>query len=170
MRLGKDLIDKLVVSVSDGRLVGKVKDLYLDNNLEAITGLYLGSEGIFSRKPTLLRRDQVILFGLDAVLVKDSNVVIDSEQIEEFATWLRRNDLQGREVDTSGGTKVGMIGDVILNDEGGVVGFKLARVFVEGPIAKKQAVARDVVIEVGQEDGIMTIDLTRAEQQSLSLE
>ncbi|MBI1880049.1 MAG: PRC-barrel domain-containing protein, partial [Chloroflexi bacterium] len=43
MRLGKDLVDKPIYSITEGRLVGKVKDLYLDSNLERIAGFYLCS-------------------------------------------------------------------------------------------------------------------------------
>jgi uncharacterized protein YrrD len=169
MRLGKDLIDKPIYSVSDGRLLGKVKDLYLNDALETIIGLYLGSEGIFNRRNLAINRDRVTLLGLDVVLVADSEAVIEPEQLEGSDTWQRRQDIQGREVDTTGGTKVGVIGDIIFDDQGGVLGFKLARAFVEGPMAKKLAVAREVVADVGNVDGAMTIDLAQAEQHSLSL-
>ena len=84
-------------------------------------------------------------------------MVIDESVATEIDKWMRRQELVGREVDTTGGTKVG------------VIGFKLARIFVEGPIAKKQAVAREVVVDTGAEDGVMTVDLAQAEQHSLSL-
>jgi hypothetical protein len=58
-------------------------------------------------------------------------------------------------VDTTGGTH--------HHDGGQVIGFKLARVFVEGPIARKQVIAREVVIEVGDVDGTMTIDMAQAD-------
>ena len=67
MRLGKDLLDKPLISVTDGRMVGRVKDLYLDNNLERIVGLYLGSEGIFNRNHACQPRPSD-LFGVDAIL------------------------------------------------------------------------------------------------------
>lgn len=169
MRLGKDLLDKLIISVTDGRMIGKVKDLYLDEKLETITAFYLGSEGIFSRRSTLVSRDHITLLGLDAMLADNSDVVVEEAESAEVSQWIRRQDLIGREVDTSGGTKVGVIGDVIVNDEGQVIGFKLARIFVEGPIARKQAVAREVVVDVGHVDGAMTIDMAQAEQHSLSL-
>jgi sporulation protein YlmC with PRC-barrel domain len=169
MRLGKDLLDKSLISVTDGRIVGRVKDLYLDDKLERIVALYLGSEGIFSRKSMLVSRDRLTLLGIDAILAADSDVVIDESAATEIDNWVRRQELVGREVDTTGGTKVGVIGDVIINDDDGVIGFKLARIFVEGPIAKKHAVAREVVVDTGAEDGVMTIDLAQAEQHSLSL-
>ncbi|MCK6624720.1 MAG: PRC-barrel domain-containing protein [Anaerolineae bacterium] len=170
MRAGKDLTEKPIYSLTDGRLLGKVKDLYLDSNLERVVGLYLGSEGIFSRKNMLINRDRVTLFGVDAVLVADSEVVLEEAQVSELDTWVRRQDLAGRDVDTPGGTRVGIIGDILVNDEGTVVGFKLARTFVEGPISRKHAVAREVVVDTGGEDGVMTIDLPRAEQHDLSAE
>lgn len=169
MRIGKDLVDKPIYSVTEGRLLGKVKDVYLNPSLEKIVGLYLGSEGIFNRRSLLINRDHISLFGLDAILATDSDVVLEEEQVEEVGEWLRRQNVQGRSVDTTGGTKVGVIGDILFNDQGGVIGFKLARVFVEGPMAKKQAVAREVVVDVGNVDGAMTIDLAQAEQHSLSL-
>jgi sporulation protein YlmC with PRC-barrel domain len=170
MRLGKDLLDKPIYSISDGRFVGKVKDLFLDGNLERIVGLFLGSEGIFSRKDLLVNRDQVTLFGLDVVLVAGSDVVLDVTETPDIDSWVRRQDLAGRDVNTSGGTRVGVISDILVSDEGMVLGFKLGRTFVEGPITRKQAVAREVVIDTGGADGVMTIDLAQAEQHSLSME
>ena len=170
MRLGKDLLDKPIYSVTDGRLVGKIKDLYLDSNLERIVGLYLGSEGLFNRRGMIVNRERITLLGVDTVLAADSDIVLDEAQIDDLETWMRRQDLIGRNVDTSGGTRVGVIGDIMINDEGTVLGFRLARILVEGPITRKQAVAREVVIDTGAEDGVMTIDMAQAEQHSLSVE
>jgi sporulation protein YlmC with PRC-barrel domain len=83
--------------------------------------------------------------------------------------WLRRDNLQGREVDTAGGTKVGKIGDVILDKNGQTLGFSLNHTFVSGPIAENRAVAYHAVQDVGNEDGAMTIDLKQAEQQQLKI-
>jgi hypothetical protein len=44
--------------------------------------------------------------------------------------------------------------------------FKLSRLFVEGPLVKTQQIAREVILDPGDEDGIITIDLAKAEQQS----
>jgi sporulation protein YlmC with PRC-barrel domain len=170
MRLGKDFLDKPIYSITDGRFVGKVKDLYLDSNLERVVGLYLGSEGIFSRKDLLVNRDRITLFGLDATLAADSDIVLDITQVPDIDSWVRRQDLSGRDVNTSGGTRVGVISDILVSDEGAVLGFKLGRTFVEGPITRKQAVAREVVVDTGGADGVMTIDLAQAEQHSLSME
>ena len=93
MRLGKDLVGKPIYSVTEGKLLGEVKDLYLDQEAGTITGIFLGKEGLFSRKALLIPRDGVSVFGLDVILVKNNNVVTDSNQYAPAAGWLRRGDL-----------------------------------------------------------------------------
>jgi hypothetical protein len=109
----------------------------------------------------------VLIFGLDAVLVQNSEAVVEGKQVAELENWVQRDDLTGRQVNTQGGTKIGTIGDIIFDKEGHLLGFKLSRVYVEGPLAKSKTITRDVVISPGNEDGIMSIDLARAEQQNL---
>lgn len=167
MQAGKDLIGKPIFSISDGRQLGTVKDLYLDTGLNLVAGVFLGAQGLFSRKSLLIERSNVMVFGVDAILAKHSDAVTDSSKAAEWAKWMRRDRMQGRQVATAGGTKVGTIDDVILDEAMRIIGFRLLRVFVEGPIAERRAVAREAVIEPGNEDEVMIIDLSKAERQSL---
>lgn len=167
MRLGKDLVNKPVYTISDGRYVGKAKDIYLDRNLYWMTGIHLGREGIIRRKDTLIPRDSVVVFGIDAILIKDNAAVTDSRETD-IEDWIRLDDIIGREVDTPGGTKLAVIGDVILDTEGKITGFGLSKVTVDGPIAENRSIGRDVIIDNGNEDGVMTIDLVKAEQQGVT--
>lgn len=166
MRLGRDIIGKPIITISDGRHVGKVKDIYLDANLYWMEGIFIGREGWFSRKDNLIPRESVVVFGVDAILIKNAESLTDSKTTD-ISAWVRLDNLIGRGVDTPGGTKLATVGDVVLDGEGRVMGFSLAKVTVEGPIAKNRAIARDVVIDNGNQDGVMTIDLIRAEQQPL---
>ena len=170
MRLGQGLIGNPVISINDGRELGQIKDLYLDNNLRLVVSLYLGSEGLLKRKPNFVRYIDVVVFGIDAVLVKNADVVRKGKEIPELVRWLRLDELKGREVDTPGGTKIGRIGDVVLDEEARVTGFSLTHISVEGPVAENKAVARKALIDAGHEDGIMTIDLAQAEQKSLQVD
>ena len=170
MFLGKDIMGNAVISVADGRSVGKVKDLYITTDCQKVAGVYLGTEGLFSRQSFLVKRDDLVTIGEDAVLVKHTDVVQEEADIPEAKdTWLRRDELQGRPVDTPNGTKVGKVGDVVLNKEGEILGFSLSQVYVAGPVAENHAVAIHTVQDVGDKDGIMTIDLERAEVQELSV-
>lgn len=164
MRAGKDLIGKPIISITDGRLLGAVKDLYLNDQLYWLTGIHVGTEGLLKRKNYLIPRDSIVVFGIDAVLVKNSEVVTESKELVESETWPRLSKLKGRDVDTPGGTKVGTVGDIIIGEEGHITGFALAKVFVEGPIAEQGQVPREALIDTGQEDGVMTIDLPKVER------
>ena len=164
MRLGKDLINKSIISVTDGRILGAVKDVYVNNELYWLTGIHVGHEGLLKRKTLLIPRESVVVFGIDAILVKNADVITEGQELPDAADWIRLSKLKGREVDTPGGTKVGTLGDVILGEEGHVTGFALAKVFVEGPIAEQGSIPREALIDTGNEDGVMTIDLPKVEQ------
>jgi sporulation protein YlmC with PRC-barrel domain len=163
MRSGKDLTGKQIISIVDGRLLGSVKDIYLDEDLRTITGIYTGSEGLIKRKALLIHRESVVVFGIDAILVKNADVVTDSETLTESEHWVRLSKLKGRDIETHGGTKVGTVGDIAIGEEAEIRGFALARVFVEGPVEESGFVPRHALFDTGSIDGKMTIDLTKAE-------
>ena len=164
MRLGKDLTGKSIISITDGRSLGSVKDIYVNNDLYWLVGLHVGSEGFLKRKALLIAREDVVVFGIDAILVKNSSVVKEETEIEAAADWLRLEKLRGRQIDTPGGTKVGSVGDVILDEEGKITGFALSKVFVEGPVAEHGRVPREALVDTGSEDTVMTIDLREVEK------
>ena len=170
MRLGKDLINKPIYSIDEGKLLGKVQDIYLDSTLEVVLGLYIGSQGLVRRKAELIRSGDVVVFGTDAVLVRGNDVVTDDSTTPAAKEWIRREKLIGREADTPGGTRLGVIGDVIVDPTGRITGFALSRAYVEGPLAEKRVISRSVIIDTGQEDGRMTVDLAKLEASLLNAE
>lgn len=168
MRLGKDLLNKPIISITDGRNLGNVKDIYLNNNLTKITGVFTGQEGMIRRKSFLISRVDVVVFGIDAMLVKNAEVIVEEADLAVAADWIRLSKLRGRDVDTPNGTKVATIGDVVIGEEGDLTGFALAKVFVEGPIAEKGVIARASLEDTGHDDQVMTIDLAKAETTELT--
>ena len=164
MRVGKELTGKPIYSVTDGKLMGSIKDLYLDLDLGLLNGIYLRSEGFLKKKDYVIARKNIAVLGIDAILVVNSDVVTDNVETPEVETWLRRTELQGREVKTSGGTKVGTVGDVLFDEEAQVVGLTLAKVSVEGPVAESRTIMKDALLETGGKTGDVTIDLTKAER------
>lgn len=163
MRLGKDLINKPIYSLDEGKLLGKTQDLYVDDNLEVVLGIYLGAQGLVRRRAQLIRSGDVSVFGVDAVLVKSAGAVVDDGEFAAAKDWLRRDKLAGRDVDTPGGTRLGVLGDVIVDASGRITGFALWKVYVEGPLAEKRIIDRTAVLDTGQVDGRMTVDLARLE-------
>lgn len=164
MRLSKDIVDKPIISINDGRIVGEVKDVMLTSDLKALAGIFIGREGLIRRKRLFVTSSNVVVYGIDAILVTNADVVTDNKQMPESDSWVRLSKLQGREVDTPGGTRVGTVGDVVLDEEGAVIGFALSRVYVEGPIADQRIIYQHAVIDNGDTDGVMTVDIERAER------
>lgn len=169
MRSAKELVGKPIYSLTNGRFIGTVRDLYVDGVLHSIAGIYLGSEGLINRRARLIPRDKVATFGEDVILVIDSNVVSDDRDYDYSQDWLRRDSLAGRIMYTSGGTKVASLGDLMIDDEAQIAALSLARVYVEGPIADNRLVTREAVLDTGGPDGSMTIDLSLVEMTSLGL-
>ena len=163
MRLGKDLINKPIYTLDEGKLLGKVQDLYVDDALEVILGIYLGAQGLVRRRSQLIRSGDVSVFGVDAILVKSADVVTDDNELAAAKEWLRRDKLAGRDVDTPGGTRLGQLGDVVVDAAGRITGFAMWKVFVEGPLAEKRVIDRGAVLDTGHVDGRMTVDLSRVE-------
>ena len=163
MRLGKDLINKPIYTLDEGKLLGKVQDLYLDDSLEVVLGLFLGAQGLVRRRSQLIRSGDVSVFGADAILVKNGDVITDDGVLEAAKNWLRREKLAGRDVDTPGGTRLGQLGDVVVDATGRVTAFAMWQVFVEGPLADKRIIDRGAVLNTGHADGRMTVDLSRLE-------
>lgn len=168
MFLGKDVIGNPIINVRNGLQIGKVQDLYIDQDLSIITGLYVGSEGLLSSTPKWIPASDINLISMDTVLVNGDSII--TEELDNVKqTWVRRDELQGHPVDTKGGTKIGRVGDIIINNGKNIVGFALDRVFVQGPIAQHRALRRTAILDVGREDGAMTVDLDEAEQNDLQV-
>jgi hypothetical protein len=134
-----------------------------------VTGIFVGSEGLFSRRARLIPGDHVSVLGIDSVLTLESDVITDDSEFVPSQRWLRRDSVQGRIMNTAGGTKVGMVGDLLIDDYK-VVAFSLARVNVEGPIARNRIVARTAVTDAGGFDGSIIVDLSEAEQPVMGVD
>ena len=126
-------------------------------------GIFLGSQGLVRRRSQLIRSGDVTVYGADAILVKSANVVTDDSELTAAKEWLRRDKLAGRDVDTPGGTRLGQLGDVVVDAAGRITSFAMWKVFVEGPLAEKRVIDRSTVLDTGAVDGRMTVDLSRLE-------
>lgn len=163
MYTSKDHSNKPLVSITDGKKLGEIKGLYLDAEMRQAAGVYLGTEGLIKRKVLAISRSAVQVYGIDVWLVSGSDTVMMLEEIPDSATFTLASDLRGREVQTEGGTKLAVLEDVLLDSEARVLGFTLGKVYAEGPLADRKAVAREAITELGGDDKPMTAILAQAE-------
>jgi sporulation protein YlmC with PRC-barrel domain len=77
------------------------------------------------------------------------------------------DNIRGREIQTDGGTRLGVVEDVILDLDLQVLGLQLGKVYVQGPLAQKKAIVRDAVLDPGGKDQAMIVDLVTAESGTI---
>lgn len=167
MITSKEHASKPVISITDGKKLGEVKDLYLDQDMRQVAAIFLGKEGLISRKTLMIARSAVQVYGIDVWLVSGPDTVVGPEAIPESGTFTLIGDLRGRELQTEGGTKIGVIDHVILDHEARVLGFGLGKVYSQGPLAERKAIARDAILNLGNVKEPMTINLAQAESLAL---
>lgn len=167
MITSKEHANKPIISITDGKKLGEVKDLYLDQDMRQVAAIFLGKEGLINRKTLIIARSAVQVYGIDVWLVSGSDTVSGPEAIPEAGTFTLIGDLRGRELQTEGGTKIGVIDHVILDNEARVLGFGLGKVYSQGPLAERKAIARDAVLNLGNAKEPMTINLAQAEALTL---
>ena len=59
MITSKDHSGKPLISITDGKKLGEVKDLYLDQDMRQVAAVFLGKEGLISRKALVIPRSAV---------------------------------------------------------------------------------------------------------------
>jgi sporulation protein YlmC with PRC-barrel domain len=163
----RELSNKPLISITDGKKVGEVKDVYLDQDMRQVAAVFLGTEGLINRKTLMIDRSAVQVYGVDVWLVSNSNTVQGPGDIPDSETFVLVGELRGREIQTEGGTKIAVIADVILDNEGRVLGFDLGKVYAQGPLADRKVIAREVILSLGNTKEPMTINLAQAESQVL---
>lgn len=163
MPTGKQAQNKPLIRLTDGKKIGEVKDLYLDEKLTKIAAVFLGTEGLINRKSLAVAREAIQLMGVDVWLVKTADAATAPENIPDSATFVLLSDLRGREIVSEGGTHIGSVEDVIFDSDGDVLGFALGKIQVKGTLAERKAIARSAISTIGGKTAAMTVNMTQAE-------
>ena len=166
MRTCTGIIGKPIISVDNGTNIGVVKDLFFNQSLNALAGIFLGSEGLIKRKTRFIDAKDIVVLGIDAILVSRADVTEDSETSNAHEGWLQRERLIGRTIETAGETVVGSVGDVYLGSMGQVKALALSKVQIDSPVAAAGLVTREAVLDAGSDDASIIVDLAIAERQS----
>ena len=164
MAATKDYADKMLVSLTDGKKLGEVKDIYCDSEVTKVVAAHLGKSGIINRKSLMVDLAHVKLFGLDAWLMDGSEIVIATDDVQGADKYILGDALRGREMQTDGGTKIGTVSDILVDAQNNVIGFALGKIQVQGPIAEAKAIARAAVTNLGSGDSPMIVALEQAEK------
>jgi len=160
----KEFQGKLLISLSDGKKLGEIKDVYLNQEATKVVAAYLGKSGIINRKSLAVDLAHIKLFGIDAWLTDSSDIVIAKDDVSGSDTFLLADSLRGREIQTDGGTKIGTIGDILVDEKCEVIGFAFDKLLVEGPLSESRAIARAAITSLGSDNSPIIAALDQAEK------
>lgn len=165
----KDFQGKLLISLTDGKKLGEIKDVYLDQEATKVVAAFLGKSGIINRKALTVEISRVKLFGIDAWLVDASDIVIAKDDVSGAESYLLGDSLRGREVQTDGGTKIGTVGDILVDEKCKVLGFSFDKLNVEGPLSESRMIARPAITNLGNQASPMITSLDQAEKMKVEV-
>ncbi len=163
MIIGKQHRNKPLISLTDGKHLGEVKDYFLDAQLTRLAAVFTGKEGLLSRKTFAVARGSIKVLGIDVWLVGGPDVVVNFDTIPDHEDLLKFDEIKGREINTEGGSKIAVVDDVLFDEEGKVLGFALSKVLVPGPLSERKAIHRDAITSCGGEKIPMVAVMSQAE-------
>jgi sporulation protein YlmC with PRC-barrel domain len=165
----KDFQGKLLISVTDGKQLGEIKDVFLDKDAKEVIAVYLGKTktGMLTRKTRIIHIEQIRLFGVDAWLVNGSDKISTVDEVEGAKEFILAEDLRGRMIQTDRKTKIGTVGDIIVNSNLDVIGFEFEKVHVKGPLSKANAIARAAITKFGKNHDPIVAALDQAEKMKI---
>ena len=163
----KEQLNKPVISTSDGKQLGKIKDILFDARLTRVVAVSLGASGILSRKKLLVEKNRVQVCGVDVWLVPSGDVVVGPEQVVASQEFVSASNLRGRQIVSEGGTEIGTVDSVIVDGDCNVKGFTLGKVAASGPLAQRKAIALGAITSLGGKKQPMTTVLAQAESMEI---
>jgi uncharacterized protein YrrD len=130
------LIGNPVIGIASGEIIAKVEDLEIDPSTLRAAAAISSKGSLLNREIEAIPADQVEVWGEDAILAKQPDVVVKEEELDGRDGWLSvSDDIRGYDVVTEDGTRIGTLGDVVLDGEGQVMGYEMADVAIEGRVA-----------------------------------
>jgi len=127
MRRGKDVVGLPVITRDNGTKIGKVEDVVLDRACTKVLGLLVDEAGWFS-SARVVAWPSILVVGLDAVIIDAEASVKKASEVPEMNEVLEGGYvLQGLELETTQGKKLGRIEEFYFDPSAGTVqGFELS--------------------------------------------
>ena len=146
----QELIGKPIVTLNRGEIIGKAKDVLIDPSTFEIAALVLPASSMFSKETMVVPRPVIHILGRDVILVKSNEATVRDDTLRGVASLLAvTKQMKGRQIATEKGTKVGILNDILVDDDGKIVGYDLSRVFIKGPIAESKRIPFRVTRSIG---------------------
>jgi uncharacterized protein YrrD len=151
-------LHRTIVNIDNGEKLGSVSDL-LFNPVELKVAAVTTATGKLLQRGTLaIPANQIRVWGKDFLLIEGKgeslqNISLDHER------WLSlTNNIKGKQVLSSDGIRLGQIEDVNIDNGGKIIDFRLAQVFVKGPLYESMRIPVAVTHSLGKDALIIDIE------------
>jgi sporulation protein YlmC with PRC-barrel domain len=145
-----------VVSLDEGAVVAKVADVMIDPQTLKVAALVISKGGLLGRETEYVPSTEVKVWGEDVILISRTGASVGESEIPSLDRALRVSDeIRGRDVINQDGTRIGRLADVLVDQNGALVGYALGDVYVEEfpfeepnriPVEATKSFGRDVLI------------------------
>jgi uncharacterized protein YrrD len=165
VRRAKTLLDLPIISLADGLVLGRVRDIVFNPSGGRIAGLLIREAGLF-RDARLVPLEKVRSLGRDAVTVPDRSAVVPSIRVRPLRRLLNSGvRLTGLHILTEGGRDLGTINEVFVGPVGEIVGYELNPGVVEETVFGKRLVPGAELITAGPDAAIVAERVTELIRQ-----
>ena len=155
MRRAKTLLDLPIISLADGLIVGRVRDVVFDPTGGRIAGLLVREASLLS-DARVVPLERIRSFGRDAVTVPDRSAVQPSLRVRPVRRLLNSGvRLTGLHVLTEGGRDLGTIDEVFVGKAGEIVGYELNPGMVEETMRGKRLIPGAEMLTAGPDAAIV---------------
>jgi uncharacterized protein YrrD len=125
-----------VIGITNGEEIAKIEDLLVDPDTLKAAAAITSKSTLLSRDIEAIPAEQVEVWGQDAILAKQTDVIVKEEDLGGHEEWLSAsNDIRGYQVVAENGTRIGTLGDLVLDHEGQILGYEMAEVTIESRVA-----------------------------------
>ena len=140
-RLSKDLKGFQIISATDGQVIGKVEDVYIDLNNLHVAAIATSTGGLLTSKVEAIPRMDIKVWGEDVILAEDPNVIKEGKSILGFEEWESiSNQIKSKDVLNTKGEKIAELNDVVIDSKANIVGYDLSNVLIDGPVAESKRI------------------------------
>lgn len=147
---GRDLKKSPVIHISNGQLLGYVKEFNMSRE-HTLAGIYIVDH---KQEITYISADKIVKIGRDAVLLND----IPEEGIDNSSMLQCEYNMNGSLVTTINGENIGVVQDVVFEDSGGcVIGYEISDGYLKDIIMGRKILDTSEILSYG-DDAVIVSD------------
>jgi uncharacterized protein YrrD len=114
-----------------------------------------------------IHRDQIFIFGKDAILTRFSEVVVNASEQTVPDNRIKRRSLVYKHIFSKKMQPIGSLEDILIKDSGQVTGFIISEVLISDQIPKNKIIRRDSVEIIGSQENKIVIISKQPKSQEI---